>query len=193
MYKTLRSIHLLLASASLPFLILYALSAVQMAHGSWFTMKPSVRESALSLPPGLTDARVVAAEVTRRAPAARGELTGIKAAADDVSLRLVLPGTVHDVRYRRASGETQLKTSVGGTMAMLNRLHHAAGLWHEPLALRLWGWAVGVVSAALLLTGATGVWMWFARRSERRVGAALLLLNLVVAIGLLVMMRLEGP
>ncbi len=193
MYKTLRSVHLLLASACLPFLVLYGLSAVQMAHGSWFTMKPSVRDSALSLPPGLTDARVVAAEVTRRAPAARGELTGIKAGADDLTLRLVLPGTVHEVRYQRTSGETRLKTSVGGTMAMLNRLHHAAGLWHEPLALRLWGWVVGVVSAALMVTGATGIWMWFARRSERRLGAVLLLLNLVVAIGLLVMMRLEGP
>lgn len=193
MYKFIRSVHLLLASLTLPFLLMYGVSAVQMAHGAWFTMKPAVRESALALPPGLTDARAVARAVSERAAEVRGELTNIKAAAREISFRVVVPGTVHEVRYQPDSGQAHLKTSVAGVMGMLNRLHHAAGLWHEPRALRLWGAAVGIVSAALLLLGASGLYMWFTRRSERRLGAVLLGLNLVVVLVLLGLMRHAGP
>lgn len=185
--------HLLLASLSLPFLLMYGVSAVQMAHGAWFTLKPVVREADFGLPPGLPDARAVAREATARVPQVRGEVTNIKLGAREISLRLVVPGTVHEVRYQRASGQVHLKTSVAGVMGMLNRLHHAAGLWHEPLALRLWGWAVALVSAALLVVGGTGLAMWFVRRSERRLGAVLLALNLVVVLVLLGIMRHAGP
>lgn len=193
MYKKIRTVHLLLASLSLPFLLMYGISAVQMAHGTWFDMKPAVQESRLSLPPGLSDARAIARSVTSHAPGVRGELTNIQAGFAEVSLRLVLPGTVHEVRYQRASGDTRLKTSVAGVMGMLNRLHHAAGLWHGPITMQLWGGAVAIVSTALLLLGATGIYMWFTRRTERVVGAALLAANVVVVVVLLGIMRSAGP
>lgn len=192
MYPTVRTVHRLLASLSLPFLLMYAVSAVQMSHGDWFTLTPGVRESVLSLPPDLADARVVAREATARASDVRGELTNV-AVGEEMALRLVLPGTVHELRYSRETGQTRVKTSVSGAMGMLNRLHHAAGLWHEPRPLQLWGVAVAVVSVALLLLGASGIWMWFVRRSERRLGMVLLATNLVIALALLVAMRLAGP
>jgi hypothetical protein len=193
MYPKIRAIHRLLASIGLPFLLVYGISAVQMAHGTWFNLKPAIRESRLSLAPGLTDARVIARDVGSQAAGVRGELTNIQKNAGGVTLRLVLPGSVHEVQYREASGEVKLKTSVSGVMGMLNRLHHAAGLWHEPLTMRLWGIVVAVVSSALLLLGVTGVYMWFARKSERVLGAALLAVNLVVAIVLLGVIRSAGP
>ena len=193
MYRTIRGIHRLLASFSLPFLLMYGISAVQMAHGTWFTMKPEVRESQLALTSGLTDARAIAREVTSRNHSVRGELSNVKTTAAATTLRLVLPGTVHEVQYDRGTGATRVKTSVAGTMGMLNRLHHAAGLYHEPVSMKAWGIIVAIVSAALLLLGATGVYMWFARRTERISGAVLLTINLVVVLALLVTMRSAGP
>ncbi len=192
MYPTIRTVHRLLASLCLPFLLMYGVSAVQMSHGAWFTLTPAVRESVLSLPPDLADARAVARAATARANDVRGELTSV-VIGDEMTLRLVLPGTVHELRYRRQTGETRVKTSVSGAMGMLNRLHHAAGLWHEARSMRLWGVAVAVVSVALLLLGASGIWMWFVRRSERRLGIVLLAMNVAIAVGLLVAMRLAGP
>jgi hypothetical protein len=193
MYSFLRNLHLLLASLALPFLLLYGLSAVQMSHNSWFDLKPAVTERPLTLTPGQSDARAIAREVMERVPAARGELQNIQTTPAGVTLRIVLPGTVHEVRYARATGATQLKTSVGGTMVMLNRLHHMAGLSHEVTSLKVWGAAVVVVSVALLAVGATGIWMWFLRRSERAAGAVLLALNLAFAVVLIVLIRRAGP
>lgn len=193
MYSTIRNLHLLLASLALPFLVMYGLSAVQMSHNGWFDMKPSVVAQTLALAPGQTDARTIARDVMDRVPAARGELQNIQATPAGVTLRLVLPGTVHEVRYTRATGAAELKTSVGGVMVMLNRLHHAAGVAHDVTSLNVWGALVALVSLALLLIGATGVWMWFLRRTERTIGLILLAINLAFAVTLIVLIRRAGP
>jgi hypothetical protein len=193
MYPTIRNIHLILASLSLPFLLMYGVSGVQMSHASWFSVKPTVREHRVSLTRDLGDARQAARELMERDRSVRGELTNVQAKASGVNFRVVFPGTVHDVQYDRTTGEARLTTSVAGVLGMLNRLHHAAGLWHEPFALQAWGAAVAIVSAALLLVGATGMYMWFTRRHERAIGVALLAVNVLVAASLLVLMRRAGP
>jgi hypothetical protein len=78
-------------------------------------------------------------------------------------------------------------------MGMLNRLHHWAGFWHEPVSMKVWAFLVAIASTALLLLGASGIYMWFTRRSERRLGIALLGINLVFAITLLTLLRISGP
>ena len=193
MYKIVRNIHLLLASFSLPFLLMYGVSAVQMSHSAWFQMKPAVHEHELSITAGLTDARAIAREIMDRERAVKGEVSNIQPNDTGVVLRIVVPGTVHEVRYERASGVARVKTSVAGGMGMLNRLHHWAGFWHEPVSMKMWGLAVAMASAALVLMGASGLYMWFTRRSERRIGIALLGINLVFAITVLTLLRLSGP
>lgn len=193
MYKIIRNVHLLLASFSLPFLIMYGVSAVQMSHSTWFQMKPAVVEREIPLASGQSDARLVAREIMSRQPDMKGELSNVQTAASGLTLRIVVPGTVHDVRYDRASGVARIKTSVAGAMGMLNRLHHWAGFRHEPLAMKAWAVFVAVVSVGLLLLGASGIYMWFTRRPERRLGIALLTVNLIFAITVLTLLRAAGP
>lgn len=193
MYKTIRNIHLIAASFSLPFLLMYGVSAVQMGHAAWFDMKPAVQERDVALGPGQGDAREVARQLMDRDNVVRGELTNVQPGPKGLAFRVVVPGTVHEVQYEPWSGNTHVRTSVAGFMGMLNRLHHAAGVWHEPAALNVWGMGVAVVSFALLILGATGLYMWFTRRPERRVGAMLLAANLGFALALLVLIRRAGP
>lgn len=193
MYRIIRNVHLLLASFSLPFLIMYAVSAVQMGHSTWFQMKPAVVEREMALDSGQSDARQLAREIMSRQPAMKGELNNVQTSESGLTLRIVVPGTVHEVRYDRASGVARIKTSVAGVMGMLNRLHHWAGFWHEPPSMKAWAVFVAVVSAGLLLLGASGIYMWFTRRSERRIGIALLTVNLIFAITVLTLLRTAGP
>ena len=193
MYTTIRCIHLLLASFSLPFLVMYGVSAVQMSHNSWFQMKPTVQERDLPLAPGQTDGRAIARDVMDRERTIKGEISNVQTSAATVSMRIVVPGTVHEVKYNAASGIAHVKTSVAGVMGMLNRLHHWAGFYREPLSAKVWALAVAIVSTALLLVGATGIYMWFTRRPERRIGLALLTINVVFAVTIMVMLRRGGP
>jgi hypothetical protein len=193
MYKIIRNAHLLLASFSLPFLIMYGVSAVQMSHSTWFQTTPAVIERDLSIAPGQADARSVARDIMNRQPDLKGELNNVQTSDSGLTLRIVVPGTVHEVRYDRVSGVARIKTSVAGVMGMLNRLHHWAGFWHEPASMKAWAAFVAVVSLGLLLLGASGIYMWFTRRSERRIGLALLAVNLIFAVTVLGLMRMSGP
>lgn len=193
MYELVRTVHLLLASFSLPFLLMYGISAVQMAHRGWFDLDPSTRDEWVELTPRQDDARAVARELMERRPRLRGELRDIERHDGHLHLRIVLPGTNHAVDYDPVSGRTRLTTATAPLMGMLNRLHHTAGLWHEPAALNRWGIAAGLVSVALLLVGTSGIVLWFLRRKERLVGGILLAVNLIVAMTLLGLMRVAGP
>ncbi len=126
-------------------------------------------------------------------PDTKGELSNVQAVDAGLALRIVVPGTVHEVRYDRASGVARVKTSVAGVMGMLNRLHHWAGFWHEPPSMKAWAVFVTVTSLGLLLLGASGIYMWFTRRPERRIGIALLAINVVFAVTVLTLLRRAGP
>jgi hypothetical protein len=78
-------------------------------------------------------------------------------------------------------------------MGMLNRLHHAAGLWPEHLPLRAWGLLVALVSLAILGLGTTGIWMWWLRREERKWGLVLIAANLTFSVFVLWTLRVAGP
>jgi hypothetical protein len=172
----------------LPALLMYAVSAVQMVHTRWFVMKPAITETTVSLQPGLTDGRRIAFDVMA-AKHLRGEVTAIQNQPPGITVRIVVPGTVHELSYNSTTGAVRVRTSVAGVMGMLNRLHHAGGLWPSYLPLRLWGVFVAIASMATIGLGASGIWMWWLRRQERKWGLILLTANLAFSIGILLTIR----
>jgi hypothetical protein len=191
-YSSLRTIHLLCGVFAVPALVMYGVSAVQMAHTKWFHMKPVVTEVEMPMRPGYSDGRLLAHDVMASRNI-RGEIASVKQTKGGFEVRVTVPGTVHEIRYEGTSGRVRLKTSVAGFMGMMNRLHHAAGLRHEYVPLRLWGIFCGLVSLAILGLGVTGIWMWWLRKQERLWGLVLLSANLAFAITVLVMLRAAGP
>jgi hypothetical protein len=161
-----------------------------MAHSRWFGLKPAITEITVSIPPGLTNGRRVALEVMN-SHGLRGEITAIQAQSSRISATIAVPGTVHELSYTPGDGTVRVRTSVAGFMGMLNRLHHAAGLWPAYLPLRLWGIFVAIVSIATVCLGATGIWMWWLRRQDRKWGLILLAANLAFSLGTLMMLRLN--
>jgi hypothetical protein len=192
LYSNLRTIHLLAGAFALPALAMYGVSAVQMAHNRWFVMKPAVSEADQAMHRDYTDGRALVRDLMARRSLA-GEITSVEATPAGFAARIAVPGTVHEIRYDRASGNAHIRTSVAGFMGMLNRLHHAAGLWHDYGPMKLWAVLVALVSLATVVLGATGIWMWWLRRSERMWGLILIVSNLVFSVTVLWMMRAAGP
>jgi len=189
MYRWIRNLHLILGVfASLP-LILYAVSAVQMAHDRWlpFTSVKSQRSfempaSAFSDPAALRKQLVESYGIT-------GELQDSEVTPDRIRLSLFRPGIIHEVSYARQTGETVVKMRVNGVVGVMNRLHHLAGVTHEDRAFNAWGWLLGVVSIALLAIGVSGIYLWFKLHSERLIGIVLLTVSLGFSLTLIVLLR----
>jgi hypothetical protein len=189
MYKWIRNTHLLIGLFAFLFLLMYGVSAVQMAHNRWFNNKPAVTESEIALTAGVTDARVVARELMDR-HGLRGELAQVRKAAYGLSFRIVRPGTVYEVAYSPETGNAKVKTNVANIMGMLNRIHHIGGLWHDFTLTNVWAVFVGLVSVALILLSLTGIYLWFKIHSERVIGIILLTLSLGYNLTLIVLIRM---
>ncbi len=168
-YPALRTIHLLCGTFALPGLLMYGVSAVQMAHSKWFNTKPVVTEMTIPVNTAYDSGRALAHDVMRSRNI-RGEITSVQKTPGGFDISIAVPGTVQDIRYDRATGTVRLRTSVAGVIGMLNRLHHAAGLWHDYLPLKLWAVLCGLVSIATIGLGVTGLCMWWARKQERKWG-----------------------
>lgn len=190
LHRWLRNTHLILGLLAFPMVVVYGMSAVQMAHHEWFSLKPAVVESEVEAGAFTgTDGRALAQSLMDRY-AMRGDLLQVKATGEGIQLRIARPGTVYDVEYVRQTGKAKVKTSVAGFMGMLNRLHHLAGLKHDYRLLNMWGGIVAFVSVALILLGLSGVYLWFKIYDERAVGAILLTLSLGYSLTLMVMIRI---
>ncbi len=169
MHKLLRNTHLLTGLFGCLFVLMYGLSAIQMAHNKWFPMKPRVSEQSYTLA-GSLDARAVARELMDR-HGVRGDLAQVAG----TNFRIVRPGAVCEVRYDASTGEAKVKTNTAGFWGMLNRLHHVRGLWHEYALINLWGGFVALISLAMFLLGATGIYLWFKLYNERVIGLVIMI------------------
>lgn len=186
-YSRMRDIHLLTGLFSIAFILMYAASALQFAHATWVDAKPVVTQGSVRLAPALKPRD--AARALRQAAPVRGDLLQIRRTGELTRFRLSQPGVTHDITYNTATGQAELKTSRYGFAGMLNRMHTTAGLWHNTAAPNAFGVAVGLISAALLILGASGIYLWFIRRNEWKFGTLLMVVSLVWALGAILAMR----
>ena len=187
-FRLIRDAHLIAGLSALPFLLMFGVSAVQMTHRSWFPMQPSVSQTQMTEPAGLDNARALAASLMRRG-LVQGEIDFAQSTPAGLRVRVSNPGATYDVAYDRASGRSNIRTSALASMAVLNRLHHTAGLWHGYWMNQVWNGLLAVVSLGLIGLGATGLWLWFERRRERAIGFVLLSVNLGFSITVLALIR----
>lgn len=185
MHRLIRNTHLILGMGSVLFVLMYAVSAAQMAHRIRLT--PQIVEEEVALAPGLEPRPL--ADALMRERGYRGELGNAQPNAKGFRVAIGRPGTQYVVTYDRASGVAQVRKETRSVLGMLNRLHHQHGLRHTDGVLNAWGWALLVVSLALIFIGASGVYLWFKMHRERLIGAILLGANVVISLALLVALR----
>ncbi len=174
MYQKLRSIHLATALFFLPVLVAYAVSAVDFAHRKKLPHPHWMSVESLKLAPGITDARVLARQW-------RGELADIENSPGTLKFRVMTSlGRSRDITYSIATGETRVETSTIGLFTTLAFIHIAQGVW---------AYVAILFSLGLLTLGATGIYLWFKNRNERRIGAVLLLAGAGTTIALIISLR----
>jgi hypothetical protein len=169
---------------------MYGASAVQLAHRTWFLLQDDVTETHFALPPGLPGARAAARELMRRS-GIDGELVTVLETPGAVSFRIQRPGTLFQVRYAPAGGETAVIVRRGSFARMLNALHTVAGMAHGFAPLNAWAAMLGLVSLGLLLLGATGTYLWLRNPKERLAGVLFLAGGAAIALTLIISMRVE--
>ncbi|PYV38033.1 MAG: hypothetical protein DMG06_26595 [Acidobacteria bacterium] len=189
MYRWLRNIHLVSGLFSFLFLFTYGWSAVQMAHRTWFSLEPEIRETQVAVGSEVSDNPRALARTLMDDYGLRGGLDEIKQTPEGYKLRISRPGTEYEVSYSRARGEAKVRTFRANFPGMLNSLHHVAGFRRGDGLQKTWAALVGVVSVGLVLLALTGIYLWFKLFNERGVGIVLLAISLTYSLTLAIWLR----
>ena len=191
MYRWMRNAHLLLGLVSLPMLLMYGISAVQMAHPKWFAMKPQIAETKAQLKPlpENYDGRVLAREIMEQC-GVRGVLNKVEPQPNGYHLEISRVGTSYSVDFDQRTREARIQTTTLTFMGMVNRLHHIGTVRSPSLAVNALGVLVFAVSACLVLLALSGIYLWFQFHRERMIGALLLALSLAYGLTFVILIRM---
>jgi hypothetical protein len=189
MYSTLRNIHLVLGLVIAAFMLAYAASAFRMGHYFLFRWSsPSVETSKVVVQDAPRDPRMLVKKI-RDEGDMRGDLFDVATSSTGIAFMVRRPGTQHDVVYDIRTNTAAVTTKSGGFWEMIDKMHHTGGVWHDDPVLSAWGMFVGFSSVCLAIVALTGVFLWFQRNRERRLGGIFLIGSMVVSLALLIIVR----
>ena len=189
MYRWFRNTHLVAGLLAVPFLLMYGLSAVQMSHGGWFSLKPTVTEITVAVASSSVNDGRALARILMDQNQVRGEIRQVKATDSGFHVQIEHPGTVYRVDFSTQTHQAVIRTSVAPFMGMLNRIHHLAGFHSAAFVMDVWGGWVVAVSLCLFVLGLTGIYMWFRLKKERLIGTVLLAVSLGYSLTLILLIR----
>ncbi len=189
MYQLVRNVHLALGLAIAAFMLAYSASAFRMGHYFLFKWSsPTTEQSKMVLEPAPRDPREIVAAIRAKGVMA-GDLYDVETSSVGLSFLVRRPGTEYRVSYTVATKTAEVSTKSGGFWEMIDKMHHTGGTWHDEPIMSAWGTFVGLMSAFLAVVALTGLWMWFKRNRERRLGGILLTVSMIVSVLLLVIVR----
>ena len=183
-YRWTRNLHLYAGLFVSPFVLVYAVSAIQLNHSlmPWGGgTAPTAALRVVRVVVTNADNGLAVADQVRRQIGIAGEIGYVsrKAGGTRVSFPLESPGRTTHVKVDLASGVAtieQKRTGVWDAMIYLHKMPgpHNANIRGNWLFTRLWGWlADGSVYLLLFLT-ASGVYLWTILKADRRTGLRVL-------------------
>jgi len=193
MYRLMRNVHLILGLASLLFLTAYLISSVRFAHGRWFSRGLVTTESQVQADSETAEAPRKLAAWLMAEHDMGGDLMRVQRKDDGgYSMTIRRIGTRYEIERSAGAKEVKVVTQRQGFWGMLASMHTAHGFWHDYWGHKLWGALALISSLALLLLGASGLYLWFKTYEERGIGAAMLVVGTAWAVTSLILVRQLG-
>ncbi len=190
MFRLMRNTHLILGLVFFFFAFIFAASSLRIIYRPWLPDSRQDQEHTISIDAAkAASPRALALELMRNHGLA-GDLRDIKESDGLMKFRIARPGTNAAVEYVPGSSEVKINTQRWGWQEMLVQLHTNHGFHHEFLPATAWALLSLLGSIALLLMGATGIYLWFCLHEERLIGSVLLVLGLVYGLTSLIWARM---
>lgn len=190
MFQLMRNVHLILGLVFVFFAFIFAASSLRIIYRPWLSDSRQDQEQTIQIDAAkATSPRALALELMRNHDLS-GDLRQVNESDGVMKFRIARPGTNAAVEYVPGSSEVKINTQRWGWQEMLVQLHTNHGFHHEFLPASAWALLSLLGSIALLLMGATGIYLWFCLNEDRLIGSVLLVLGLVYGLTSLIWSRM---
>lgn len=182
----IRSLHLYLGLFLSPFILIFALSAIVIAHAAmpWGGAQAPVERRIVAFQaPDIEDNLAFGRDVQKRLGVA-GEIDYVGRSENGIVIPVREPGLTRTIRIDTAAGTAAIETQRTGFWDGLVYLHKKPGPHNIALQKNSWPMAVWAVLAdatiyLLLFATISGIYLWLLLKSERKAGLAFLGLGVV--------------
>ena len=189
MFLWMRNTHLILGLAYF-FAAIFAVSSLVIIYRPWLPDSRVDTEQTIKIDAAAaTSPRALALELMRNHDF-EGDLRQVSEEDGVMKFRIVRPGTHAIFEYTEGSDAVRVKTQRWGWTETFVQLHVNHGFHHEFLPASVWAALSLLGSIALLLLGASGLYLWFVLHEERLIGSVLLVLGLVYGLTSLIWYRM---
>lgn len=190
-----RTVHLYLGLFISPFIVLFALSVIFLVH-SWTPGKGTKAEpprtvSNLQLPSDIEKLSgrplIDALRPVLASAGVQGEINWVTHTAEPnrFIIPVTIPGRLTTVTIDVSKREATIESKTTGLADAAITLHklpgpHLVGMRMNWIYIRLWSWFADATAYLLIVIPATGVYLWYASRSDRKSGYLCLLSGIAV-------------
>ena len=210
--KLILNLHIYSGLLCFSYLIIFGISSLNFNHRLAFTHatgEPTTWEQTVSLPdlprvttdmtgPQRVAAKAKANHAVREALALFGHQRPWAQSwwdADDPNhyhASLVRPGVEYDVDVHLDRQVARVKETRANPWAVMRGLHGFHGDMPDSRLVSTWSWYTEFCTFVVLLSGASGVYLWTRRKNERRIGYVLIGAATSLSLGLMAYLTLHG-
>jgi len=175
LHGLIREIHLWAGLVLAVAILGYTVSGAAVAYVRWMPgAEPTVTTARIPLPPAAGESGQALRAFAETELGARGRRAGPEPLGDGGQrLRYTRPGEVLEVTTAPAQSEIVVVTTQFGWMRTLRSLHVLTGYAGGP-AFVVWSLLLDLVALAVIGFALSGIYLWFRRTRDRRLGWILL-------------------
>jgi len=187
-YPPVRSLHLYIGLFLSPFILIFCISVLALNHSGWLNKKvpilhePVVKTKIRQFPHNTSELNTAKAIISELK--IDGEIDFIFKRANHFAFPVTKPGLKLMIDVDTLTKDVTINRTVEGTLRATNYLHKMPGPHNENIRgnspfLKLWRVLADTVVYLLLFLSASGVFLWYFLKVERKLGIFVIVLGVV--------------
>jgi hypothetical protein len=193
-YPPVRALHLYTGLFLSPFILIFCISVLALNHAGWLDKKapvshlPVIKAKIRQFPHDTSDLNTAKAIISELK--IDGEIDFIYRKGNHFAFPVTKPGLKLLIDVDTLSNDVTINRTVEGTIRATNYLHKMPGPHNENIRgnsafLKLWRVLADTVVYLLLFLSASGVFLWYFLKVERKLGLFAIVLGTLTFSGLL--------
>jgi len=193
-YRSVRTIHLYFGLFISPFVLIFSISALVLNHTDFINRSnpiknlPDIKTRIDKIPYDTTDLQTAKGIIKKLG--IKGEIDYVSQNENQISFPVILPGLTTKIKINKQTKEVLITKKEEGSLRATNFLHkmpgpHNVKLRGNSLFMQNWKIVADLVVYMLLFLSASGIFLWYFLKAERKLGWAAIIFGAISFTGLL--------